>query len=254
MFAYRGKMRFSQQRGKWAVFVALCALLPASADASCENSKALEAAICTVDPAKEDLRLFWRDPKGQPFGLFGRLADALAATGRTLSFAMNAGMFQPDLSPVGLFVEEGQQRRPANLRASGGNFGMRPNGVFWLDGRARRRNRDVAVRGIGPAARLCDAVRAAARHPGGRLHPKIRADGTSAKIRNGVGVCEDGRVRFVITDAPVTFYAFATLFRDTLKCPDALYLDGSISALYSPALRRNDGWRAMGPMLGVVEK
>ncbi|MFC6661842.1 hypothetical protein [Deinococcus multiflagellatus] len=34
----------------------------------------------------------------------------------------------------------------------------------------------------------------------------------------------------MISGAPVNFYSFALFFRDTLRCPDALYLDGSISA------------------------
>ena len=46
----------------------------------------------------------------------------------------------------------------------------------------------------------------------------IHADGTSEKTRNGVGLCEDGMVRFVIADDPVTFHTFASLFLE-LKCP-----------------------------------
>ena len=87
---------------------------------------------------------------------------------------------------------------------------------------------------------------------GGKLHPKIKPDGVSEKLRNGVGMCEDGLARFVIADAPVTFFAFASLFL-ALKCPDALFLDGSISALYSPDIKRNDGWKSIGPIVGVVE-
>ncbi len=32
----------------------------------------------------------------------------------------------------------------------------------------------------------------------------------------------------------MTFYEFATLFRDVLGCDDALYLDGGLSAVYAP--------------------
>jgi uncharacterized protein YigE (DUF2233 family) len=35
---------------------------------------------------------------------------------------------------------------------------------------------------------------------------------------------------FAISDGPASFHDIATLFRDVLHCPDALYLDGSISA------------------------
>lgn len=221
--------------------------------AGCEKMKAGGAVVCTVDPSREDLRLFWRDADGAPYAGFDRVETALGRRGGQLAFAMNAGMFQPDLSPVGLYIEDGQLHHPANLRAGDGNFGMRPNGVFWIDG-ARAGVTETArfvATGLKPRFATQSGPMLVI---GGRIHPKIRADGTSAKIRNGVGVCEDGRVRFAISDGPVTFHAFAALFRDELKCPDALFLDGSISALYAPSLSRKDGWRPMGPIVGVVEK
>ena len=49
-----------------------------------------------------------------------------------------------------------------------------------------------------------------------------------------MGVCAGGKVRFAISAGPVNFYTFATFFRDKLGCPDALYLDGSISAYATP--------------------
>jgi len=45
---------------------------------------------------------------------------------------------------------------------------------------------------------------------------------------------------------------FATFFRDGLRCPNALFLDGSIASLYAPGLRRADWFFAMGPMIGAV--
>ena len=50
-------------------------------------------------------------------------------------------------------------------------------------------------------------------------------------LRNGVIAA------FAISDEPVTFYAFARLFRDGLNCPNALYLDGSISGMLCPAAK-----------------
>ena len=247
-------MRFPQRLCKWAPLIAFFAALPCqAAKAGCENIKDAGAVVCSFDPAKDELRLFWQDRSGEPFGGFDRLAKAIDTHGKTLAFAMNAGMYQPDLAPVGLYVEEGQQRHPVNLQAGGGNFGLRPNGVFWIQGPSAgvtETSRFVAM-GLRPRFATQSGPMLVI---GGRIHPKIRPDGTSEKVRNGVGACEDGRVRFVISDAPVTFYRFATLFRDRLKCPDALFLDGSISALYAPSLSRNDGWRPMGPIVGVVEK
>jgi uncharacterized protein YigE (DUF2233 family) len=47
---------------------------------------------------------------------------------------MNAGMYEEDLSPVGLYVEDGQTLTPANRRAGAGNFYVKPNGIFYVQG------------------------------------------------------------------------------------------------------------------------
>ena len=43
----------------------------------------------------------------------------------------------------------------------------------------------------------------------------------------------------------------ARLFRDGLGCPDALFLDGSVSSLWDPGAGRMDPHPALGPMLVV---
>ncbi|MCX8507754.1 MAG: phosphodiester glycosidase family protein, partial [Rhodobacteraceae bacterium] len=78
-------------------------------------------------------------------------------------------------------------------------------------------------------------------------------DSDSVNIRNGVGVSEDGkRAVFVISDEAVNFHAFARLFRDGLKLPNALFFDGTISRLYAPERGRDDFGFPMGPMVGLV--
>ena len=55
------------------------------------------------------------------------------------------------------------------------------------------------------------------------------------------------------SEAPVNFHEFATMFRDVLRCPDALFLDGTISSLHAPKLNRSDFRMDLGPMIGVTE-
>ena len=86
----------------------------------------------------------------------------------------------------------------------------------------------------------------------GRIHPKIKPNGASEKIRNGVGACNRGAIVFAISDEPVNFDAFARLFRDGLSCQNALFLDGSVSSLYAPELDRDDELGPIGPIVGVV--
>lgn len=202
--------------------------------------------VTTLDPSRDTLRLYWKNPQtGQPFLRFQTLRTYLAGRGETVRFATNSGIYTPAYTPLGLHVEGGKTLvRLNNARSSagtgGGNFSLRPNGVFWTGGgKAGILETDAYAR------RTPSADFATQSGPllvsGGHLHPEFNARSTSFKLRSGVGVCRDNQtgktlVKFVISAAPVNFYTFATFFRDALNCPDALYLDGSISALYTPQL------------------
>ena len=61
---------------------------------------------CTFDLRRYDLRLFWKTPAGQAYGSISALVGS--PEGASLVFAMNAGMYHEDLSPVGLHVENGR--------------------------------------------------------------------------------------------------------------------------------------------------
>ena len=58
---------------------------------------------------------------------------------------------------------------------------------------------------------------------------------------------------FAISEVPVNLYEFALLFRDTLHCPDALFLDGTVASLYSTALKRSDFRADLGPIFAITE-
>ena len=208
--------------------------------------------VCTADPATEDIRLFLSDDAGEPLGTFDNLSDAVRANGQSLVFAMNAGMYHPDRSPVGLYVENGEQRAPIVTRDGPGNFALLPNGVLCLaDG-------DAAIVESRAFARLGKTCEFATQSGpmlviDGDLHPKFLRNSDSRFRRNGAGVGQDGTLFTVISDRPVNFHRFARFFRDVLKTPNALFFDGKVSRLYAPALDRHDFGFPMGPMIGVVE-
>ena len=207
---------------------------------------------CEVDPAAEDLRLFLADDDGAVWGGFSRLDGALRQGGARLGVAMNGGMYHPDRRPVGLHVEGGREVSGLVTRAGPGNFGLLPNGVFcWGDGAAR------VIETLAFAAEAPDCRFATQSGPmlviDGRLHPRFLPSSDSRFIRNGVGVRPDGAVVLAISDAPITFHAFARLFRDALGTPDALYIDGKVSRLWAPGIGRTDGFGLpLGPILGTV--
>jgi uncharacterized protein YigE (DUF2233 family) len=207
--------------------------------------------VCQVTPA-EDLRLFQTGPAGEPFGSFDAVNTGLAATGQTLGFAMNAGMYHRDRAPVGLLIEDGRERAPVITSDGPGNFGLLPNGVFCV-----LRGRFAVIESRTYAKAPPDCRHATQSGPmlviHGDLHPRFLPGSESLNIRNGVGVSADGsRAVFAISGRPVNFHTFARLFRDGLDLPDALYLDGSISRLYAPGLNRHDAGLPMGPIVGTV--
>lgn len=223
------------------------------AAADCQRLSFMEQGFtaCTIS-ATDDVRLFLHAPDGTVLGNFRTIDDRLASDGKKLAFAMNAGMYHPDRRPVGLYVEEGEQKARLVTSAGPGNFGMLPNGVFCIE---QGRLTVTESRAFGDAPRNCTF----ATQSGpmlvidGQYHPRFLRDSDSRLIRNGVGVSADGkRAWLVISDSPVSFYEFARFFRDGLGLPQALYLDGNVSRLHAPDLRRSDWGTLLGPIIGKV--
>ena len=89
---------------------------------------------CAFDLRQHDLRLFLNDASGAPYGSFRALKADLASQGLSLPFAMNGGMYHRDRSPVGYYVEGRRKLNDAVTGPGPGNFHMRPNGIFFIEG------------------------------------------------------------------------------------------------------------------------
>jgi len=219
-------------------------------------------SVCRVNASaltgdRYSLQLFWQSANSsQPLLTFDGLLAALPED-KTLNFAMNAGMYDERYAPIGYTIIEGKEVKSLNLKEGGGNFHLLPNGVMWWDKAGnvqitesnalneQLNNGDVQpwyATQSGPMLVINDEI-----------HPQFNSDSSSVKLRNGAGVCTDGSIQFVNSDAPVTFYQFAELFKNELSCPNALFLDGGIaSALYAPSIDKQDK-KEMGVMIGLVE-
>jgi len=206
-----------------------------------------------VDPKTEDLRLFWKDDQGNILHDFAGLKKLVEAKGEKLIFAANAGMFEPDCRPVGLLVQNGNETSPLNLRDAPGNFYMKPNGVFLINEKHEAHIVESSIYTV----LLSPAVWATQSGPlltnDATMHPDFLEGSTNMKIRSGVGVRRDGTIVFALSTQPVNLYHFAAFFLAGLKCPDALYLDGDISAFYAPGIK-DPVPHTFGPMFGLVEK
>ena len=231
---------------------------PASAAGPRQNCakttyKSAGYVVCTFDLRQHDLRLFLNDADGAPYGSFRALKADLARRNLALPFAMNGGMYHRDRSPVGYYVEGRRKLKEAITGPGPGNFHMRPNGIFFIEGKTagvmetraflkRNRRPDYATQS-GPMLVI-----------DGKLHPRFIAGSDFKKRRNGVGIINRHEVVFAISDSAVSFHDFATLFRDRLACRNALFLDGTISSLFAPEIGRADFLFPVGPIIGVVEK
>jgi len=219
--------------------------------------KNTDFTVCKYSARSSVIRTYLNDDNDKPYGSFAALSNALAAKNKTLSFAMNGGMYKADRSAAGLYVEGWEQKQSLNTNKGPGNFHMMPNGVFLIWQEDGYRGAHLMTTSDYKNKMTHDVVKYATQSGpmlviDGELHPRFNEGSTSKYVRNGVGVDGD-TVYFAISKQTVNFHTFASLFKDHLKTPNALYLDGAVSKLYAPALNRNDYGRSMGPMIAVVE-
>ena len=205
------------------------------------ESRRLSAAgvdyrVVTLDLSLDVLGLHWLDADGRAYGSIEALKHAGAAAGRALAFATNAGIYDRENRPLGLTIADGKTLRPLNTtRGRSGNFGIQPNGVFYVDSEGhagvvttdawRERGIDARIATQSGPMLVVD----------GELNANFVEESESRKWRSGVCVPRDGRVAFAVSESPVTFHAFASVFRDALGCRDALYLDGTLSRIWTDA-------------------
>ena len=231
---------------------AACSSAP-EADRACEQRifEGSRFTLCRYDAARDRIELA-TELHGAPLRSFDRLKVALGPRAAQVRFAMNAGMYDENGRPIGLYIESGKQLRKLNRASGGGNFGLKPNGVFAADesGRveiatteswAEDKRRARWATQSGPMLVI-----------DGRIHPRFQVNGPSRNIRNGVGVGTDREAWFAISDDPVSFGRFARFFRDSLGCRNALYFDGAVSSLWEPGANRLDPRAEIGTMVMIL--
>jgi uncharacterized protein YigE (DUF2233 family) len=245
-------------RGEVAMLRIACAYLMLLAAAAASPAIALDSRTLTVDDAssriveldlaRETLELRWRGPDAQPLAGIDGLRRWGEAQGRELLFAANAGIYDRAFRPLGLYIEDGRTLRPLNTTpgaARAGNFSIQPNGVFYVD----REGRAGVVTTIAWRGRGIDARLATQSGPmlviDGTINPNFDEDSDSLKWRSGVCARDPRHVVFAVSLAPVSFHSFARLFRDELGCRDALYLDGTLSRIWT----RTDGYSGAPAMM-----
>ncbi len=216
------------------------------------QNEGMDVDVVNIDQP-QNLRLFLNDHRtGQPLVKFKAMAKQLQPCEK-LQFAMNAGMYHADYSPVGLYIEASRQQQKLNtVKQAAGNFHLQPNGVLaW--------NRQHSLIATTEDYRNLNFNAEYATQSGpmlvidGQINPRFLKDSDSFKIRNAVGI-KDQSLYFVISRNAVSFYQFAQFFQQQFKVQQALYLDGSISSAYIPQLKRSASLFNLGPMLAYIEQ
>ncbi|MFM2195304.1 MAG: hypothetical protein RLZZ543_586 [Bacteroidota bacterium] len=202
--------------------------------------------VYEVDPLKFKIALYWKDEQGNLLNNAAGLKSYLEKKKETLLFSTNAGMYQQDQSPLGLFIQQGEELHPINLKVASGNFYLKPNGVFYM-----KRNRSAGICRSEDFKKSKEILFATQSGPmlviDGQLHPAFKKGSVNTNVRNGVGVLANGHVLFVMSKSEVNFYDFATFFQEA-GCKNALYLDGFVSRSYLP----EQSWKQLDGQFGVM--
>lgn len=239
-------------RNKILLIIGFLGLVVVGAIALVRNKASLNDNMLSyvVSTKSHDLRFYWRDDSARIFRSIANLQTWLNSNYKTLVFATNGGMFKPDNSPQGLFIQEYTTLTPLDTSSGNGNFYLKPNGVFYVT----HENSAVICRTeeFSANSRIRFATQSGPMlviH--GEIHPSFTQGSSNVHIRSGVGILPDNNVVFAMSKEKINLYDFATYFKE-LGCKNALYLDGFVSRIYLPEKQwmQTDG--DFGVIIGVT--
>ncbi|KAF2517708.1 phosphodiester glycosidase family protein [Flavobacterium foetidum] len=208
--------------------------------------------VYTVNPKKQDLKMYWKNEKGKNFASIQNLKVWLESKNLTLDFAMNAGMYNKKSAPQGLYIEKRKTLTSLDTSSAAGNFYLKPNGVFYLTTSNVPKickTEDFANDGKVEYATQSGPMLVI----DGKIHPEFKEGSSNVNIRNGVGILPDGKVVFVLSKKEINFYDFASYFKE-LGCKNALYLDGFVSRAYVPSQNWEETDGNFGVLFAVTRK
>jgi uncharacterized protein YigE (DUF2233 family) len=168
-------------------------------------------------------------------------------------------MFDEKLSPIGLFIENGELIKPLNtkvlkLEEKGTlpNFYLEPNGVFYI---TQEENAGICKTTAYP--NVSNVKFATQSGPmlviDGEINKIFDPNSRNFNIRNGVGILPNNELVFAISMNKVSFYDFARYFKEQ-GCSNALFFDGYVSKAFIPkqGIEQIDG--ELGVLIGITEK
>lgn len=207
-------------------------------------------------PDSSEIRMYWKDDKGNILGSINNLKNYTQQQGLQLLFACNGGMYMQNQSPLGYYIEQGKTLQKINTKNAGGNFYLKPKGVFYVSG-----NKKPVIQSIETAAERAmllskKTVYLTQSGPmlvhNNKINTLFTRGSTNINVRNGVGILPNGNAYFAMSTYPVSFYDFAKHFKDK-GCTEALYLDGFVSRSFCPQQNYIQLDGNFGVMIAIVK-
>jgi uncharacterized protein YigE (DUF2233 family) len=219
---------------------------------------AAKIASIKVNPESVNISFYWKS-NGENIKNIGKLKAVLESQNTKLLFATNGGMFDKKLSPIGLFIENGELIKPLNTKVLKSkekgtlpNFYLEPNGVFYIT-----QEEKAGVCKTTSYHNVSNIKFATQSGPmlviDGEINKIFNPNSRNFNIRNGVGILPNNELVFAISMNKVSFYDFARYFKEQ-GCSNALYLDGYVSKAFIPkqGIEQIDGELAV--LIGITEK
>ena len=219
---------------------------------------AAKIASIKVNPESVNISFYWKS-NGENINNIGKLKAVLENQNSKLLFATNGGMFDKKLSPIGLFIENGELIKPLNTKVVKSkekgtlpNFYLEPNGVFYIT-----QEEKAGVCKTTSYHNVSNIKFATQSGPmlviDGEINKIFNQNSRNFNIRNGVGILPNNELVFAISMNKVSFYDFARYFKEQ-GCSNALYLDGYVSKAFIPkqGIEQIDGELAV--LIGITEK
>jgi len=199
----------------------------------------------------KSIAFYYKDDTNKKINDISTLKSWLKNREKNLVFATNGGIFSKSYTPMGLYIENEKKISEININNGEGNFYLKPNGVFLIQENEAKIVESLSYQDSNDTSFAIQSGPLLVSQ--GKTNSLFSKNSQSRYIRNGVGITLDKEVVFAISNAPVTFYEFATFFKESLNCKNALYLDGAISEMYIPEYREG-AKNKFSTIIGIVEE
>lgn len=154
-------------------------------------------------------------------------------------FCITASIIDEFCMPLGLYLQDGNLRQPVNNEDGDGNFFLKPNGILLSDSVKVCINEADKFTGLSGITGIQSGPMLII---DGNIHPGFNSASKNKFTRCGAGIYKNNAgesfLVFAKSNSPVSFYDFASFFRDQYHCDNALHLEsGDYISMHLPTMQ-----------------